>query len=292
VYGRPAAPVDEEPMSAPPAARAAVPQQRATGVYGQRQATPDAPPSGWQEAPAQSAPQAQPGWDPRPEAAPGAWQQPGAAHPAEAPAPPPAQFEQHGRRTQGYSETPPPQRSGGWQDQLQPMQPIANPPVYSSPPPAQALPTPVDVSAMQAQPRNVLKIVGYITIVLLIIVAAAGALWYTSRPDLPTVGSCVQQSGDAPLEVPCSRSGAYRVTKSVSNVSDCPDYLNQPSLSYPSGGKLVILCLEPASGAAPTGGASVTPSPTPSPAAPAPASTGGASTGPSASAAPSDSPSA
>jgi hypothetical protein len=255
VYGRPNA-ADEEPPPRPAAPQ--VPQQRTSAVYGQRQAPPDAPPSGWQEAPQQ----------PRQEAAP-AWQQPQQqAQPPARPAEPPAQFEQHGRRTQGpggYNESPS-QRSVAWQDQLQPMQPIANPPVYA-PPSQTSLPTPVDVSVIPAPPRSKLKFVGYGLIVVAIIAAGCFALYYTAQTDLPTVGKCVQQSGNAAIEAPCTREGAFRVTQTVANVSECRDYLNQPSLSYTSGGKVVVLCLEPASGTAPSSG--TTPSAAPSTTAPA-----------------------
>jgi hypothetical protein len=38
--------------------------------------------------------------------------------------------------------------------------------------------------------------------------------------------------------------GAFKVVKSVTTASACPDYLNEPSLTYESGGKTTVLCLE------------------------------------------------
>jgi len=93
-----------------------------------------------------------------------------------------------------------------------------------------------------------MRIVGYVGIVVLIIGLAVAALVYTSRTDPPKVGDCVQQSGNGgSVAVSCSTSGAFKVTHSVTKVSDCPDYLNEPSLHYTKGSTTVILCLEPVS---------------------------------------------
>ncbi len=255
VYGRPGAPADDEaPMQAPPA-RAAVPQQRSAGVYG-RPAAPELPPLARPEAPQPAAP----AWpDQAPQADQPAWQQQG-SRPSETP----PQFEQHGRRTQGpggYGSDAPPQRSIAWQDQLQPM--TSGPPPMQQPPPQRpmSLPAPADVAVIPIERRSKFRVVGYIVIVLAIVGLGAGALWYTSKTDPPAVGTCVAQSGNVAIGAPCSQAGTYRVMKSVSDVSQCNDYLNQPSLSYTSGGKQVILCLEPAAGAPAAGG---TPSGSPS----------------------------
>jgi hypothetical protein len=266
VYGRPAA-QDEDDAAVPSAARAAVPQQRTSGVYGQRQAPPDAPaqPSGptWPETPQPAAPAwpdahqpAAPAWPEAPQPAAPAWpdqipnaDQSGRPQSSARPAEAPPQFEQHGRRTQGpggYGSDAAPPRAIAWQDQLQPM---TSAPAPQSPPPSRTMPAPADVAVIPIQPRSKFRIVGYIVIVLAIVGLGAGALWYTSRTDPPAVGTCVAQSGDVAIGAPCSQGGAFRVTKSVSDVSQCTDYLNQPSLSYTSSGKQIVLCLEPAAGA-------------------------------------------
>jgi hypothetical protein len=56
----------------------------------------------------------------------------------------------------------------------------------------------------------------------------------------------VQESGDKPLLVSCSAPGAFKVGGSVTDRTQCPDYLNQPSLKYGDGDKATWLCLQPA----------------------------------------------
>ncbi|HEY2795634.1 MAG TPA: hypothetical protein VGJ28_24950 [Micromonosporaceae bacterium] len=189
------------------------------------------------------------------------------------------QFEQHGRQTQGATYAPPrpdsserafsaPQfpgeltfpddraRSGGWpegdlamqdrtpagssrvswQDQLEPM---VSSEESRSQAPAPLMPRPVETVA----PKNRLRLVGYLAIVVVVIALGVGALYYTSRTSPPKVGSCVKQSGTGAVNVACSAPGAYQVVKSVSDNSLCPDYLNEPSLTYESGGKTTVLCL-------------------------------------------------
>jgi collagen type III alpha len=194
------------------------------------------------------------------------------------------QFEQHGRQTQGTTYAPPrpdqaerafsaPQfpgelsfpddrpRSGGgwsdsdlagadrppvgatrvsWQDQLEPM--VTSDELRGQAP-APMLPRPAEP---EAAPKNKLRLVGYLAIVVVVIALGVGALYYTSRTSPPKVGSCVRQSGTGAVNVSCSAPGAYEVVKSVTDNTLCPDYLNEPSLTYESGGKTTVLCLQQA----------------------------------------------
>jgi hypothetical protein len=232
-------------QQAPPvqqAARPAVPTQRSSGaVYGQRSpAEPDAQPApAWQPEQPQRPPYAQASAPPYTPAQPPYTPEPQYANE-------PGQFEQHGRRTQnsGYIESPS-QRSIGWQDQLQPL--VANPEPQRAPAPSRPAPAPADVAVAPASPKSKLRVVGYVLIVVAVIALGGGALYYTSRTDPPKVGSCVTQSGTIAVSVSCSTSGAFKVSQKVAKVSDCADYLNEPSLSYKEGGKDVVLCLQPVS---------------------------------------------
>jgi hypothetical protein len=113
-------------------------------------------------------------------------------------------------------------------------------------PPQMGGPAAADIAVVPASPRRGLKITAYIAIALLAVGLGAAALYYTSRTDPPKVGTCVEHSTNGAVPVSCSVDDAYKVGPKVSSVSDCPDYLNQPSLTYTQSGKDVVLCLQPA----------------------------------------------
>jgi hypothetical protein len=177
------------------------------------------------------------------------------------------QFEQHGRQTQAPrtdfepdrdfddpagdfdsarpSSPAAPRQRATWQEQLQPM--VSTEESRAEAPAPIALASPY-ATAIPAEPKSRLRIIGYIAIAVLVIGLGAGALYYTSRTSPPAVGSCVKkQANSTAINVTCSTPGAYKVVKAATKASDCPDYLNEPSLSYESGGKTTILCLQPAS---------------------------------------------
>ena len=279
--GSPSAPVSAPPVSAPPAsgpsasgppARPAVPMQRTSTVYGQRQPVSDPADAPMSGPPSQ---RAFAGLAPRQDFAVAPPRQ-DFSGPPQVPSRP--QFEQHGRQTQapaapaqadfdrgwpdagrpdaggsGYRDepaagstaapAPPVRQRATWQEQLQPM--VAMPGQrddLSSP-----APTPAYVDVMPAAPpRSRLRVFGYIAIPIAIVLLAAGALYYTARPitPQPAVGACFIPNGAKPVKVSCSTKGAYVVVKAVTNASNCPDYLNEPSISYATGGTTTIYCLQ------------------------------------------------
>jgi hypothetical protein len=183
------------------------------------------------------------------------------------------QFEQHGRQTQAANFAPsrpfsddqsfagdqPRPPAGGWQEsdldaerQSAParsrvtwQEQLQQPMISTEGSRPEAAPQPVNVIPdMPSQPRSKLRLIGYVAIVVAVIALGVGALYYTSRSSPPAVGSCVKQSGTSAVNVSCSVPGAFKVVKSVTTASACPDYLNEPSLTYESGGKTTVLCLE------------------------------------------------
>jgi hypothetical protein len=187
------------------------------------------------------------------------------------------QFEQHGRQTQAPNFAPSRQfpddqsfpgdqplsaerpHAGGWQEsdldaerQSAParsrvtwQEQLQQPMISAEGSRPEAAPQPVNVIPdMSSQPRSKLRLVGYVAIVVAVIALGVGALYYTSRSSPPAVGTCVKQSGTSAVNVSCSVPGAFKVVKSVTTASACPDYLNEPSLTYESGGKTTVLCLE------------------------------------------------
>jgi hypothetical protein len=148
-----------------------------------------------------------------------------------------------------------------WQDQLQPTSPaspasgpgvvgraqgsaqVSGQPFQAGPFQAQATPfpgsaqpssapygqnPPIAAPAFGEEPApsgSKLKKWGWIGLTLLIVLLAAGALYYTSRPNPPTydVGTCVRESGGKAAATPCSDSSAYQIVSKVNNRSQCPD---------------------------------------------------------------------
>jgi len=147
-----------------------------------------------------------------------------------------------------------------WQEQLASSSPqqrsaLGQPPISGPPamPAGQAIGAhdgPVPAPTFTDEPastggRNKLRVIGYISIAVLVIVLGVLALSYTASPNPPSykVGSCVQESGGKAEEVACSDSGAYQIVSKVSDHTQCPDPA-QPYATIPGGS---ILCLKPKS---------------------------------------------
>jgi hypothetical protein len=148
-----------------------------------------------------------------------------------------------------------------WQEQLAaPQQRAAapNPPISGPPaglgqqgnPNQQAgsIPAPQftdEAAAATEGGHSRLRVIGYISIAVLVVVLGVLALSYTASPTPPAykVGSCVQESGGKAEEIACSESGAYQIVSKVSDHTKCPD----PAQPYATVSGDSVLCLKPKS---------------------------------------------
>jgi hypothetical protein len=95
------------------------------------------------------------------------------------------------------------------------------------------------------EPRRWTRTAGIIAIVVIVIGLAAGALYYTSRPNAPSyqIGSCVQHSGEKVNGSACTAPNSFKIVSKVSDPSACPN-ANDPHL-YLDNDKSTIYCLAP-----------------------------------------------
>lgn len=95
------------------------------------------------------------------------------------------------------------------------------------------------------EPRRRTRTAGIVAIVVIVIGLAAGALYYTSRPNAPSyqIGSCVQHSGEKVNGSACTAPDSFKIVSKVSDPSACPN-ANDPYL-YLGSDKSTIYCLAP-----------------------------------------------
>ncbi len=95
------------------------------------------------------------------------------------------------------------------------------------------------------QPRRWTRTAGIVAIVVIVIGLAAGALYYTSRPNAPSyqIGSCVQHSGEKVNGSACTAPNSFKIVSKVSDPSACPK-ANDPYL-YLGNDKSTVYCLAP-----------------------------------------------
>jgi hypothetical protein len=98
---------------------------------------------------------------------------------------------------------------------------------------------------MAPGPRRRTRTAGIVAIVVIVIGLAAGALYYTSRPNAPSyqIGSCVQHSGDKVNGAACTAPNSFRIVSKVSDPGACPN-ANDPYL-YLDNNKSTVYCLAP-----------------------------------------------
>ena len=94
-------------------------------------------------------------------------------------------------------------------------------------------------------PRRRTRTAGIVAIVVIVIGLAAGALYYTSRPNAPSyqIGSCVQHSGEKVNGSACTAPNSFKIVSKVSDPSACPN-ANDPYL-YLGNDKSTVYCLAP-----------------------------------------------
>ncbi len=137
------------------------------------------------------------------------------------------------------------QQAAAWQNQLFPPAP-AQPPAAAPPRgPSSSFPAPQVPDQPAVEGISRLRVIGYVSIALLVVLLGAGALYYTARPEPPTykVGTCVREDGGKAVEAACSETGAYRIVSKVSDHAKCPN-ADQPYATLPGGS---VLCLKPKS---------------------------------------------
>ena len=95
------------------------------------------------------------------------------------------------------------------------------------------------------EPRRRTRTAGIVAIVVIVIGLAAGALYYTSRPNAPSykIGSCVQHSGENVNGSACTAPNSFKIVSKVSDPSACPNS-NDPYL-YLGNDKSTVYCLAP-----------------------------------------------
>jgi hypothetical protein len=95
------------------------------------------------------------------------------------------------------------------------------------------------------QPRRWTRMAGIVAIVVIVIGLAAGALYYSSRPNAPSyqIGSCVQHSGEKVNGSACTAPNSFKIVSKVSDPSACPN-ANDPYL-YLGNDKSTVYCLAP-----------------------------------------------
>ena len=95
------------------------------------------------------------------------------------------------------------------------------------------------------KPRRWTRTVGIVAIVVIVIGLAAGALYYTSRPNAPSyqIGSCVQHSGEKVNGAACTAPNSFKIVSKVSDPSACPN-ANDPYL-YLGNDRSTVYCLAP-----------------------------------------------
>ena len=95
------------------------------------------------------------------------------------------------------------------------------------------------------EPRRWTRTAGIVAIVVIVIGLAAGALYYTSRPNPPSyqIGSCVQHSGEKVNGSACTAPNSFKIVSKVSDPSACPN-ANDPYL-YLGNDKSTVYCLAP-----------------------------------------------
>lgn len=95
------------------------------------------------------------------------------------------------------------------------------------------------------EPRRWTRTAGIVAIVVIVIGLAAGALYYTSRPNAPSyqIGSCVQHSGEKVNGSACTAPNSFKIVSKVSDPSACPN-ANDPYL-YLGNDKSTVYCLAP-----------------------------------------------
>jgi hypothetical protein len=94
-------------------------------------------------------------------------------------------------------------------------------------------------------PRRRTRTAGIVAIVVIVIGLAAGALYYTSRPNAPSyqIGSCVQHSGEKVNGSACTAPNSFKIVSKVSDPGACPK-ANDPYL-YLGNDKSTVYCLAP-----------------------------------------------
>jgi hypothetical protein len=94
-------------------------------------------------------------------------------------------------------------------------------------------------------PHRWTRTAGIVAIVVIVIGLAAGALYYTSRPNAPSyqIGSCVQHTGEKVNGSPCTAPNSFKIVSKVSDPDACPD-ANDPYL-YLDNDKSTVYCLAP-----------------------------------------------
>lgn len=95
------------------------------------------------------------------------------------------------------------------------------------------------------EPRRWTRTAGIVAIVVIVIGLAAGALYYTSRPNAPSyqIGSCVQHSGEKVNGSACTAPNSFKIVSKVSDPSACPN-ANDPYL-YLGNDRSTVYCLAP-----------------------------------------------
>jgi hypothetical protein len=96
-----------------------------------------------------------------------------------------------------------------------------------------------------AQPRRRARTVGIVALVVIVIGLAAGALYYTSRPNAPSyqIGACVQHTGEKVNGSACTAPNSFKIVSKVSDPNACPN-ANDPYL-YLDNDKSTVYCLSP-----------------------------------------------
>lgn len=96
-----------------------------------------------------------------------------------------------------------------------------------------------------AEPRRRARMVGIVALVVIVIGLAAGALYYTSRPNAPSyqIGACVQHTGEKVNGSACTAPNSFKIVSKVSDPNACPN-ANDPYL-YLDSDKSTVYCLSP-----------------------------------------------
>jgi hypothetical protein len=94
-------------------------------------------------------------------------------------------------------------------------------------------------------PRRRTRTAGIVAIIVIVIGLAAGALYYTSRPNAPSyqIGSCVQHSGEKVNGAACTAPNSFKIVSKVSDPNACPN-AKDPYL-YLGNDKSTVYCLAP-----------------------------------------------